>query len=157
MSTDTKRRLFLRASLSAGALGMAAGTGLLAPGRVLAAWNEAAFKAESVGDALKGAFGSDAVTDSAEITMEMPDNPENGAAVPVEVTTTLAGVQSMALLVDKNPRALCGVFTPGKRMKPKVSIRIKVSETSDVIAVVKAGDKLYTSRKGVKVTIGGCA
>ena len=84
MSTDTKRRLFLRASLSAGAVGMAVGTGLLAPGKVLAAWNEAAFKAESVGDALKGAFGSDAVTDSAEITMEMPDNPENGAAVPVD-------------------------------------------------------------------------
>ena len=124
MSTDTKRRLFLRASLSAGAVGMAVGTGLLAPGRLLAAWNEEAFKAESMGDALKAAMGSDAMTDSAEVKLEAPDNPENGAAVPVEITTTLPGVQSIALLVEKNPKTLSGIFHLGKRAKPHISIRV---------------------------------
>ena len=156
MNTDMKRRLFLKASMAAGAVGVAVGAGLLTPRAALAAWNEAAFNAESIGDALKEGLGSDAMTDSAEVTIDAPDNPENGAVVPVEVTTTLSGVQSIALLVEKNIKPLCGVFIPGKRMKPAVSIRVKVGESADVIAVVKSGDKLYSARKAVKVTIGGC-
>ena len=156
MNTNMKRRLFLKASLATGAVGMAVGAGLLTPRTVLAAWNSAAFNAESVADALKEGMGSDAMTDSPEVKIEGPDNPENGAAVPVEVTTTLTGVQSIALLVEKNIKPLCGVFYPGKRMKPGISIRVKVGESSDIIAVVKSGDKLYSARKSVKVTIGGC-
>ena len=156
MNTDMKRRLFLKASLSAGAVGMAVSAGLLMPGVVLAAWNEAAFKAESMGDALKEGMGSDTITDSTEITIGGPDNPENGAVVPVEVATTLSGVQSIALLVEKNVKPLCGVFHLGKRMKPGLSIRIKVGESGDIIAVVKSDGKLYSARKTVKVTIGGC-
>ena len=157
MNTDMKRRVFLKASLAAGAVGMAAGVGLLMPRAVLAAWNEAAFRSETVGGAMKEGLGSDAMTDSAEVTIDAPDNPENGAAVPVKITTTLAGVQSIALMVEKNARPLCGVFHLGKRMKPEVSIRVKVGESADIIAVVKSGDKLYSARKAVKVTIGGCA
>jgi sulfur-oxidizing protein SoxY len=156
MNTDMKRRLFLKASLSAGVVGMAVSAGLLMPRVVLAAWNEAAFKAESIGDALKEGMGSDTITDSTEITIGGPDNPENGAVVPVEVATTLSGVQSIALLVEKNVKPLCGVFHLGKRMKPGLSIRIKVGESGDIMAVVKSGDKLYSARKPVKVTIGGC-
>ena len=156
MNTNMKRRLFLKASLATGAVGMAVSAGLLTPRVALAAWNAAAFNAESVGDAVKASMGSDAMTDSAEITLEIPDNPENGAVVPVAVATTLTGVQSIALLVEKNIKPLCGVFYPGKRMKPALSIRVKVGESADIIAVVKAGDKLYSARKAVKVTIGGC-
>ena len=157
MNTDMKRRLFLKASMAAGAVGVAVGAGLLTPRAALAAWNEAAFNAESIGDALKEGLGSDAMADSTEVTLDVPDNPENGAVVPVAVTSTLSGVQSIALLVEKNIKPLCGVFIPGKRMKPVLSIRVKVGESADVIAVVKSGDKLYSARKAVKVTIGGCA
>ena len=156
MNTEMKRRLFLKASLAAGTVGMAVGAGLLTPRAVLAAWNEAAFKADNIAAALKEGLGSDAVTESAEVTLDVPPNPENGAVVPVEVTTTLSGVQSIAILVEKNPSPLCGVFNLGKRMKPQVSIRVKVAESADIIAVVKADGKLYSARTPVKVTIGGC-
>jgi len=156
MNTDMKRRLFLRAAVSAGAVGVAVGAGLLTPRAVLAAWNEAAFSAESMGAALQAGMGGEAMTDSPEVTINAPDNPENGAVVPCDVTTTLSGVQSIALLVEKNVRPLCGVFQLGKRTKPQVSIRVKVGESSDIIAVVKSGDQLYSARKAVKVTIGGC-
>jgi sulfur-oxidizing protein SoxY len=116
MNTDIKRRLFLKASVATGAVGMAVGTGLLTPGTVLAAWNTAAFKAETIGAALKEGMGSDAMTDSTEVTLDVPDNPENGAVVPVAVTTTLPGVQSIALLVEKNSKPLCGIFHLGKRV-----------------------------------------
>ncbi len=156
MNTNMKRRLFLKASVAAGTVGMAAGAGLLMPRTVLAAWNEAAFKADSMGAALKAGLGSDAATESAEVKLDVPSNPENGAVVPVAVNTTLAGVQSIAILVEKNPSPLCGVFNLGKRMKPQVSIRVKVSESADIIAVVKAGDALYSARTSVTVTVGGC-
>lgn len=156
MNTDMKRRLLLKASLAAGSAGLAASIGLLTPRAVLAAWNTTAFESESIEEALKAGLGSDAMTDSSEVMIEAPDAPENGAVVPVEVTTTLSGVQSIAILMDKNARPLCGVFHPGKRMKPKVAIRIKVAKSGDIIAVVKSGDGLHTARKAVKVTIGGC-
>jgi sulfur-oxidizing protein SoxY len=156
MNTDLKRRLFLKGSLAAGAVGAAVGTGLLTPGSVLAAWNVAAFKAETIDAALKEGMGSDATTDSTEVTLDAPDNPENGAVVPVTVTTTLSGVQSIALLVEKNTKPLSGIFHLGKRTKPEVSIRVKVGESGEIVAVVKSGDKLYSARKAIKVTIGGC-
>jgi sulfur-oxidizing protein SoxY len=151
-----KRRLFLKGSLAAGAVGAAIGSGLLTPGTVLAAWNVAAFQAETIDAALKDGMGSDALTDSTEVTLDAPDNPENGAVVPVAVTTTLSGVHSIALLVEKNAKPLNGIFYLGKRMKPEISIRVKVGESGEILAVVKAGDKLYSARKAVKVTIGGC-
>ena len=114
MNTNMKRRLFLKASLATGTVGMAVGTGLLMPGDVLAARTVAAFNAESVDGAVKEGMGSDAMTDSAEITLDIPDNPENGAVVPVAVATTLTGVQSIALLVEKNAKPLCGIFFPAR-------------------------------------------
>ncbi len=156
MKTNMKRRLFLKASLATGAVGVAAGAGLLTPRTVLAEWNATAFEAENVADALKAGMGSDTTTESAEITLDIPKNPENGAVVPVAVTTTLTGVESIALLVDKNVRPLCGIFYPGKRMKPAISIRVKVGESANIIAVLKSGGKLYTAKQAVKVTIGGC-
>ena len=157
MNTDMKRRLFLKGSLATTAVGAAVGTGLLTPGTVLAAWTEAAFQADNIDAALREGMGSDAQTDSAEVTLDAPDSPENGAVVPVTVTTTLSGVQSIALLVEKNAKPLNGIFHLGKRVKPEVSIRVKVGESGEIIAVVKAGDKLYCARKTVKVTVGGCA
>jgi len=154
--TDMKRRLFLRASAAAGMLGMAVTAGLLTPRAVLAARNNAAFKAGTIPAALQEGMGSDTVTESAEVVLDVPANPENGAVVPFAVSTTLSDVQSIALLVAKNTSPLCGVFYPGKRMKPAVSVRVKVAESGDVIAVVKSGDKLYSARQAIKVTVGGC-
>lgn len=156
MKTNMKRRLFLKASVATGAVGMAVTAGLLTPRTVLAAWNAAAFGSETVADALKAGMGSDALTDSAEIMLDIPKNPENGAVVPVAVTTTLSGVESIALLVDKNTKPLCGIFYPGKRMKPAMSIRVKVGESANIIAVMKSGGKLYSAKQAVTVTIGGC-
>ncbi|MGB5177929.1 MAG: thiosulfate oxidation carrier protein SoxY [Gammaproteobacteria bacterium] len=156
MNTNMKRRLFLKASVAAGTVGVAASAGLLMPRTVLAAWNEAAFKADTLAAALKAGMGSDAATESAGVTLEVPPNPENGAVVPVAVSTTLSGVQSIAILVEKNASPLCGVFYPGKRMKPAISIRVKVGESGEIITVVKSGDKLHSARQAVKVTVGGC-
>ncbi|MCB1772623.1 MAG: thiosulfate oxidation carrier protein SoxY [Gammaproteobacteria bacterium] len=153
---NTKRRVFLKGSLAAGTIGVAAGAGLLAPQAVIAAWNEAAFKAKSIDDALTAALGGASNTASDAIKIKAPDIAENGAVVPVSVSTDMAGAQSIALLAEGNASPLVATFELGAGAMADVSTRIKMGKTSDVIAVVKADGKLYSARKSVKVTIGGC-
>ena len=156
MSMNIKRRVFLKGSLAAGTVGVAVGAGLLAPQAVVAAWNEKAFKAESVDDALAAAMGDASNTASDAIKIKAPDIAENGAVVPVSVSTDMADVESIALLAEGNNTPLVATFMLGEGAIADVSTRIKMGKTSDVIAIVKSGGKLHSARKSVKVTIGGC-
>ena len=153
---DMKRRMILKGGAAAGAVSVAVGAGLLAPRAVLAAWNEAAFQAKDVGGALSAVLGSADTTDSADINIKAPPIAENGAVVPVTISSTIAGAESITLLVEKNGTPLAATFNLTANSVPYVSTRIKMSKTSDVIAVVKAGGKSFMGKKEVKVTIGGC-
>ena len=156
MSMNIKRRVFLKGSLAAGTVGVAVGAGLVTPQAVVAAWNEKAFKAESVDDALAAAMGDASNTASDAIKIKAPDIAENGAVVPVSVSTDMADVESIALLAEGNNTPLVATFMLGEGAIADVSTRIKMGKTSDVIAIVKSGGKLHSARKSVKVTIGGC-
>jgi sulfur-oxidizing protein SoxY len=151
-----KRRIFLKGSLATGAAGMAVSAGLLTPRMVLAAWPKSAFEAKTVDDAVNGLFGSSTLSGSDQIKIKAPDIAENGAVVPISVTTDIAGVESISVIVEKNASPLTASFVLGTGTEGYVSTRIKMGKTSSVIAVVKAGDKLLSAGKEVKVTIGGC-
>lgn len=155
MHTDTKRRVFLRSSVAASAVGVAVGAGLLTPQAVLAAWPEAAFEAKKVEEAISGLLGSAVTEESEKVTIKAPDIAENGAVVPITVSTEMAAT-SVAIIAEKNPSPLVAVFNLGPGAQGYVSTRIKMGQTGDVMAVVKAGEQLYAARKSVKVTIGGC-
>jgi sulfur-oxidizing protein SoxY len=101
-------------------------------------------------------FGSANNTPSGDIKIKAPDIAENGAVVPVSVSTSLGKVDSIAVIAEKNGTPLASNFKLGANAIPNVSTRIKMGKTSDVIAVVKANGKAYSARKNVKVTIGGC-
>ncbi len=150
------RRTLLKGGCAAGLVAFAASAGLLVPGRALAAeWNKSAFEAKNVADALKG-LGAAGVADSKDILIKASDIAENGAVIPVEVTSQIAGTQSIAILADKNPLPLLAVFEFVDGAQGYVSTRIKMGQTSNVRAVVKAGGKYYSAAKEIKVTIGGC-
>lgn len=151
-----QRRTFLSATLAAGAVGAAVGTGLLTPRTVWAAWPKAAFESKNVQDTLKNLTGSDASSPSDSIKIKAPDIAENGAVVPVTVSSSLSDIESISIITEKNPLPLAATFTLGSGAMGFVSTRIKMGKTSNLIAVVKAGGKLYSARKEVKVTIGGC-
>ena len=135
---------------------MAVGAGLLSPQAILAAWNEATFKAKTEKDAIANAMGDASTIPSTDITIKAPDIAENGAVVPVAVNTSIADVTSIAMLVEKNGTPMSAIFNLPAGTIADVSTRLKMGKTGDVIAVVKAGGKLYSARKSVKVTIGGC-
>lgn len=150
------RRTLLKGGCAASIVAIAASAGLLVPGRALAAeWNKGAFEAKSISDAIKS-LGAAGVTDSKDILIKAPDIAENGAVVPVEVTSQIAGTQSISILTEKNPLPLLAVFEFAEGAQGYVSTRIKMGQTSNVRVVVKAGGKYYSAVKEIKVTIGGC-
>ncbi len=149
------RRTLLKRSLAVGAAGVAASAGLLTPGQVLAAYPKAAFAAKDTAGALSAALGTSSYADSTDIKIKAPDIAENGAVVPVTVSTGLSNVESISLLADANNAPLVASFDLSKA-EAFVSTRIKMGKTGNVMAVVKSGGKLYASQKEVKVTIGGC-
>lgn len=152
---DVTRRALLKGAGAGGALAALLAAGLLKPSRVLAAeWNRSAFEAKNLADALKAIGGGG--TESKEIQLKVPDIAENGAVVPVEVTVNLPNVQQISLLVDKNPMPLAASFDFAPNVMPYVRVPLKMGETSNVRAVVKADGKTYSVAKEVKVTIGGC-
>jgi sulfur-oxidizing protein SoxY len=155
MKTSMKRRVFLKGSVASGALGVAVGAGLLTPQAVLAAWPKAAFEAKKVPEAINAFMGSESTEASDKIEIKAPDIAENGAVVPITVSTDMAA-ESIAVIAENNPSPLAAAFEMGPGAQGYVSTRIKMGKTGDVVAVVKAGGQLYANRKGVKVTIGGC-
>jgi len=150
------RRVLLKGTFAAGATGIAISAGLLTPKAVLAAWPKAAFEAKDVNSALEASLGSSNHTASSEIKLKAPDIAENGAVVPITVTSKIANTEAISVIVAENGTPLTATFNLGATTSGFVSTRIKMGKTSDVTAVVKAGGKLYSTSKNVKVTIGGC-
>jgi sulfur-oxidizing protein SoxY len=153
---NNQRRILLQGSLAAGAMGVAVGAGLLTPRSVLAAWPQQAFEAKSLPDTLQALMGAGSAEESGDIKIKAPDIAENGAVVPITISTAIAGAESIALIAINNPAPLVASYDLGEGTEGFVSTRIKMGKSGDVIAVVKAGGKLYSAKKGVKVTIGGC-
>lgn len=137
-------------------LGLAFTAGLLKPSDVFAAeWNEGNFGAKSLEDALKK-IGVDSHAVSKDISISGPEIAENGAVVPVSISSNVPNTEYMAILVEKNPTPLSASFTIPPGTIPEVSTRVKMGGTSNVHALVKADGKWLVASKEIKVTLGGC-
>lgn len=156
---DARRRDVLKTGGGAALLAALAAAGWLKPGEALAqapAWNKAAFEAKTIDEALK-ALGSAGPAQSKDIAfVSTPDIAENGAVVPIAVASKIPGTQSIAILVEKNPSALSAQFDIPAGTEANVGTRVKMGQSSNVHAVVKANGKYYVATKEVKVTLGGC-
>jgi sulfur-oxidizing protein SoxY len=154
---SASRRLILKG------VGLVALTGLgtlpLVPMPALAAandkWPEDAFKQKGEADAIKSLYGRTAEP-SDKVKLDAPEIAENGAVVPISVSTTLTDVTSISFLVADNPNALAASYNIPPGTIPSVANRLKMAKTSNVTVIVEAGGKLYSATKEVKVTVGGC-
>ena len=130
--------------------------GLLRPLSALAAvWNKDAFGSKTVEGALKG-LGIAASEQSNGVTIDAPQIAENGAVVPIEISSSIPGTTSIAVVIEKNPFPLASKFDFMEGALPFVRVNVKMGETSHVRVIASAGGKYYTASKEVKVTIGGC-
>ena len=130
--------------------------GLLPQAHAQAPYNAGAFEAKSMADLMK-ALGSGAPVESKDVTLTGPDIAENGAVVPIGVSTALPGVKKLLLLVEKNPSVLSAMFDVSDGVDANFSTRVKMGQSSNVYAVALMGDgKVLFAQKEVKVTLGGC-
>ena len=154
---NTSRRNALKGGGGAAVLGLAMVAGLFKPGSAWAeTWNKQAFEVKSLADAVK-AMGGTTPVESKDIQFaNTPDIAENGAVVPFTIISKIPKTEQIALLVEKNPSILSASFTIPEGTEPWINTRVKMGQTSNVIALVKADGKYYYASKEVKVTLGGC-
>ena len=149
------RRQFMKTATYVGAIA-AVGSVALTPQRAIGAWNKDAFAARDVDSAISNAMGSSSHSPTDKITLKAPDIAENGAVVPITVDADMEGVELISIVASANATPLTSSYELSAASVPFVSTRIKMGETANVIAVVKAGGQLHSTSKEVKVTIGGC-
>ena len=128
---------------------------LVKPLSALAAWNEQAFGAKSAADALSS-LGAAGAAASKDIVIEAPQIAENGAVVPIEISSNIPGTTAIAVLIEKNPFPLASRFDFKEGALAFVKLNVKMGETSDVRVVATAGGRSFVATREIKVTIGGC-
>lgn len=153
---DLQRRHALKAGGGLSLMAFAVAAGLVKPGAAEAAeWNQAAFETRSLADVIK-ALGGSPPMESKDIELLSPEIAENGAVVQLTINSKLPRTQSIAVLVEKNPNALSALFDIPDGTDPSITIRVKMAQTSNITALVKADGKYYYVAKETKVTLGGC-
>ena len=150
-----KRRSFLKGSIATSTLTIAASAGLLHPTSVLADYPAAAFDADDAMAAVNGILGSSDASDSGDIQLKAPVQAENGAVVPIKVSTSVAA-EAIAIVVEGNPRPLVLAATLGAGANGVLSGRIKMGKSSNVVAYAKTAGGIIKAGQEVKVTVGGC-
>lgn len=153
---NRNRRIILQTLTLGGVAWLALGAPPLALRSAWAAWPKALFATRKLDDALQALLAGQSAEMSTAITLKLPEVAENGAIVPITVGVDLPNVETISLLAEHNPVPWIATFTLTPAVLPELTTRIKMAETEYVIAVVKAGGKLYTARKKVEVAVGGC-
>ena len=154
---EPARRQALKTGGGMTLLALLAAAGWLRPEDAAAqAWNKGAFDTHSVDETVK-VLGGSAAQQSKDIAfVSTPDIAENGAVVPIGITSAIPKTEAIAILIEKNPNTLAAVFDVPAGTEPALSPRVKMGQTSNVYALVKADGKFYTAGKEIKVTLGGC-
>lgn len=137
-----------------GAFAALVSMGIVTQSQAHAALERASFEVKTMADALKALGGTPANSD--QVSVVAPDIAENGAVVPIGAASKLPNTTDIFLIVEKNPMPLAAAFTIPAGTTPEVSTRLKMGQSSNVMAVVKADGKLYSAIKETKVTLGGC-
>lgn len=150
---NLSRRAFFK-KLAVGAAYVAVVASL--PRVAWAKWSPKAFGAKDLNDAISAKYGDLPIIDSEQVKLKAPSIAENGRVVPISVKSDLDNVGSISLFVAKNPLPLATSLKLGKNSVADVSVRIRMAQTSEVIALVEADGKLHRASQLVKVTIGGC-
>lgn len=153
---NPQRRDVLKAGSGLGLLGLLAAAGLILPGAARADGPRRAFDAGTLAEALE-ALGAVRAANSRDIRITGPEVAENGAAVPLGISASLPGAERLAILVEKNLNPLVASFILPEGTEAHVQTRVRMAQTSDVIALVKAEGGFYMAAREIRVTIGGCS
>ena len=148
---NRSRRVALQ---STGAFATLVSLGLITQSQAQAAVDRAGYEVKTLAEALKAVGGTPVNSD--QVTVVAPDIAENGAVVPVGATSKIPNTTEIYLIVEKNPTPMAAGFKIPAGTAADVQTRLKMGQSSNVFAVVKADGKLFSAFKETKVTLGGC-
>ncbi|KAB2638146.1 MAG: thiosulfate oxidation carrier protein SoxY [Verrucomicrobia bacterium] len=149
------RRKVLKAGAGLGLLSALMAVGMISPQQAQAAIGRGAFDAKTIDDVYK-ALGVAAPTASDQVVINASDIAENGAVVPIGIRSNLPNTQAIALLVERNPNPLAAHYDLTDMAVADITMRVKMGQTSNVVALVMADGKFFSATKEIKITLGGC-
>lgn len=149
---QVNRRKFLKTSLVFGTTGII----LLELQLAQAEWLSADFAPGSFDATMKQLLKGKTIVETDKINLNIPEIAENGALVPVTVTSSIKDIQSIAIVVEQNPVPLAIQAQLMPELETFLSARLKIASTSFVFALAETEKEFYSIKKKVKVTIGGC-
>ena len=152
---NKSRRRILKSGAGLGLLSALMAVGMISPGQAEAAMDRGAFDAKTLDEAYK-VLGVVAPGASGQVVINASDIAENGAVVPIGVKSNIPNTEIVALLIERNPNPLSASYTLTDMAVPDLTMRVKMGQTSNVVALVKADGKFYTATKEIKITLGGC-
>lgn len=154
---QAQRRQILKAGSGGGLLALAVAAGLITPfeGQAQQAWNSSAFDARNFAAAIKSLGGASSA-ESKAVLINAPDVAENGMMVPIAVTSNVPQTRSIAILIEENPNPLAAVFEIPDNTNPFINTRVKMAQSSNVYALVRARDGYFHAIRHITVTVGGC-
>ncbi|WP_295542878.1 thiosulfate oxidation carrier protein SoxY [uncultured Thiohalocapsa sp.] len=106
--------------------------------------------------AIGAATRTGAVAAPDAVTLTLPDFIEDGASVPVTVTSTLPDIEDIYVLADMNPAPIATHCRLGRGVAPRLSVRIKLAGSGRVYGAVRTAGGLYWTAADAEVTVGGC-
>ena len=104
---------------------------------------------------MKEIFGT-AKTIKSHVNLQAPKVVENGAIIPIGVSTKLKA-KTIALFQSANPEVLIAIFDIHERSIPDYVLRIRLQDSAILTAVIqtKSGE-LYSASQDITVVVGGC-
>jgi sulfur-oxidizing protein SoxY len=121
-----------------------------------AAWTSRDFSSNSYDEVIKQLFNSSSFFETEQLKVKLPQTAENGAVVPIIISSELDNIQRLYIMVEKNPTPLTAEFNFSSELAIYVTTRIKMAESSHVIVIAEQGERLLINRQWVNVVLGGC-
>ena len=151
------RRSFIKTG-AAGAVALGAMGLLPVSGRLAFAGeiDKRAFASKAV-DQVLDALGARNAQPTTAIDIAAPPVAENGALVPVTVTSRIPNTESIAVIIDDNPNPLAAHVRIAAQGEPYVAQRLRIGKYTDIRVVVVANGQHYVATRKIKVTLSGCA
>lgn len=153
MSTpNLLRRQFILASLQT-AIGLILG---IIPTSIRAEWPQSRFAKQTFDTLWLILTAQETTTLNPLLALELPETAEDGASVPLQFSTTLSPVDSVHILVEKNPTPLIVQWQVEDGVLPYLGCRIKMAESCYVWVLARHQDQWLYNRRWVNVMKNGC-
>lgn len=101
-------------------------------------------------------YAGQSISDTEAIKLSLPDIAENGAVVPITISTELAQISGFDIWVEKNPTPLLAKIHFESGVLAFMTGRIKMAESCHVIVIAHQEQRLLRAQQWVTVIRGGC-